>query len=163
MAKDRIGRGVALLLGVAYGAGMMYLLDPDLGRDRRRLIRSRLLLSRNRVQRWVLGRLRHAAGELRGSIVQMRSKMREGPVPDRTLERRVRAQLTHVVAHPRSLAVSVQNGHVTIRGLVETGERERILDRLSAIRGIFEFTLEITERPTSAKEGERRPPEAKAG
>jgi hypothetical protein len=122
---------------------MMYLLDPDIGLHRRRWIRDRLLQARNQANRWLFGQFRYAAGELRGSL------LREGPLPDRTLERRVRAQLGRVVARSRSLEIIVQNGHVTIRGAVEPGERERILDRLSAIRGVFEFTLDVSERPAA--------------
>jgi hypothetical protein len=93
--KDRIGRGAALLLGIAYGAGMMYLLDPEIGPHRRALVREDLVRLRNRARRWALRQLRCAAGELHGSFLAMLTKMREGPLPDKTLERRIRAQLGH--------------------------------------------------------------------
>jgi hypothetical protein len=125
---------------------MMFLLDPDLGRRRRALIRNKMVRARNQA-RWFLERqLRNAIYNLQGTVAETRAKLREAPVSDEVLEERVRAQVGHVVSHPGSLEVVCRLGHVTIRGPVLAGERQRISDRLSETRGVRSFTLELREQ-----------------
>ncbi len=143
--KDTIGRAAILGLGIGYGAGMMFLLDPDLGRRRRAQIRDKVVRARNEA-RWFLGQqFRNAIHKLQGSFFEARAKLREGQVSDAVLERRVRAQIGHVVSHPGSLDVICRDGQVLIRGAILPGDRERLEDRLNETRGVRSIRLELQE------------------
>ncbi len=146
MARDRIGRGLALFAGIAYGAGMMYLLDPDTGRRRRALVRDKIMRARHEAQWWAGQQARNVMNNVRGRIAEVRARAREIEVPDERLERRVRAAIGHVTSHPGALEVIARDGHVTVRGPVFAGERERIEDRLSKTRGVRDCSLELREQ-----------------
>ncbi|MFB3813316.1 MAG: hypothetical protein ACE14L_04320 [Terriglobales bacterium] len=145
MAKDRTGRGFALLTGIAYGAGMMYLVDPDMGRHRRALIRDKMVRAVHDARWWANKQVRNALFNLRGEVSELRANITEGRIEDRRLEERVRAQIGHVVSHPGPLEVAARDGHVTIRGPVLVGERKHIEDHLSQTRGVRDWTLDIRE------------------
>ncbi len=146
MAKDRIGRGLSLFAGIAYGAGMMYLLDPDAGRRRRALVRDKIVRVRHEAQWWAEQQARNLMNNLRGNIAEFRARARETEVPDEHLERRVRAAIGHVTSHPGALEVIARDGHVTVRGPAFVGERERIEERLSKTRGVRGCTFELREQ-----------------
>jgi hypothetical protein len=68
-----MNRRLAWVSGLGVGAGLMFLLDPDMGRTRRELLRDRLL-SLMRTARWRLGqRARDARNRAVGA----------GPIPAR--------------------------------------------------------------------------------
>lgn len=143
--KQTIGRAAILGIGIGYGAGMMFLLDPAMGRRRRALIRDKMIRARNKV-RWFLGQqVRNAIHNLQGAFAETRAKVQEGPISDDLLEQRVRAQIGHVVSHAGSLEIICRDGQVTIRGPVLAGERDRIEDRLKETRGVHGFKLELRE------------------
>jgi hypothetical protein len=143
--RDTVGRGAILALGIGYGAGMMYLLDPDLGRLRRALIRDQLIRTRNDARWWFEKQVRNAINNFRGSVAEARAKVREGPIADDRVAERVRAQLGHATAQPGLLEIMVRNGNVIIRGPVRAGERKRIESRLARTRGVRACTLELEE------------------
>jgi hypothetical protein len=66
-------RRLMLLSGLAMGAGLMYLLDPDRGRRRRVLIGDQLRRAGNRVQNAVRATSRDALNRGQGLLAETRS------------------------------------------------------------------------------------------
>lgn len=98
-----------LLTGIALGAASAFMLDPQLGRRRRALLRDR--------------------------IAQVRA-LRGGPVTDDGLVGRVRASLGRYVSHPRAVHVTVQDGIVTLTGEVLAGEHPALIGALRFMPGV---------------------------
>lgn len=141
--RDKVGRGTALVVGMAYGAGMMYLLDPDRGNSRRAMIRDKMVHFRHEARVWFGREARNLVHRGRGAVAEARSRMIEKPVSDDILEERVRAQIGHVASHPGLLEVHCRNGHVIVRGVVVPGEQEKIERRLASTRGVRGCSLEL--------------------
>jgi hypothetical protein len=139
------------LLGCGWGAGMMYLLDPQRGRTRRALVRDKFV----RFGYW-LGdradkRIRDLQYRAQGSVAEIRSSMheRQAGIADRVLEERVRAQVGHVVSHPGSIEVRAENGHVILTGPVLRGEVEKVRERLEETRGVRDYDIQLSEHDSS--------------
>lgn len=142
--RHRAGRGLALMTGIAYGAAMMYLLDPDMGRQRRHQMRQELTQARDQVRSW-LQELRDRLSRVPASLSEWRARLRETQVPDDILERHVRAQVDHVVENAALLAITCHQGGVMVRGPLLAGEREKIQQRLGRTRGVRYWSMEVRE------------------
>lgn len=136
---------MALMSGIAYGAAMMYLLDPDAGRQRRHQIRQEVLCASSRARGWLRQRMRDRLRGVEGSLSGWRARLRETQVPDDILERRVRAQIGPIVEHAGLLAISCHQGGVMVRGPLLAGEREKIQQRLGRMRGVRYWSMEVRE------------------
>jgi hypothetical protein len=144
--RDFSGLGM-FLAGVAFGAAVMFLLDPRGGRRRRALLRDKFVRG-SRLATMYGGRFaRHAAHETRGEFEERKAQLRErgAMIPDDILLERVRAQIGHVASHPGSIDVFADNGIVTLRGPVLRGEIRRICDRLDETRGVRDYRIELEE------------------
>jgi hypothetical protein len=144
--RDFSGIGL-FLVGVAFGAGVMFLLDPRGGRRRRALLRDKVLRG-SRLARMYGGKFaRHAAHETRGGIEERKAQLRErgAVIPDDVLAERVRAQMGHVLNHPGLVDVFASNGVVTLRGPILRGEVDRLCDRLDQTRGVDDYRLELRQ------------------
>lgn len=69
-----------MIVGIALGAGLMYLLDPDRGRGRRALVRDRARSMVHRTADAVDGKSRHVVNRTRGLVADLQS-WREGARP----------------------------------------------------------------------------------
>src|SRR6266566_5145613 len=103
-----MNKGVTLAIGMAVGARLMYLLDPDRGR-------------------------RHRAA---GLMAETRARFRKRAVSDPVLVERVRAKIGRVVSHPRAIVVTADQGHVTLSGPILAGEVDDLLSAAAAVRGV---------------------------
>jgi hypothetical protein len=138
----RQDRGTILTsLGVGAGvAGLMYFLDPDGGRRRRALLRDRVAHASHVLSDATGATGRDISHRAAGVAARFRSADR-GPVDDRVLEERVRAQLGRVCSHPRAIDVSASEGMVTLRGPILESEAHRVcrsIERVSGVRGIWD-------------------------
>lgn len=138
---------ISLLGGIAFGALMMYILDPQQGNRRRAMARQKVYGWLNDLRDQGVRQARNASNHLYGTVAENVSRVRDRVrhIPDDILEERVRAQIGHVVSHPGSLEVVAADGHVIIRGPVLRGELEKIRERLQVTRGVHGFDLEIEE------------------
>jgi osmotically-inducible protein OsmY len=139
-------------IGMLFGAGAMFLLDPRGGGRRRALIRDKVVRGSRRAREYADKHARDIANRARGAMEEVKARRRDTEgVPDETIAERVRAQLGHVVSHPGSLEITVNNGVVTLRGPVLSGEIQKIRDRLDETRGVHDYRIELTEheRPES--------------
>src|SRR5437762_8684287 len=141
----RVGNGAMFLAGCGVGAFTMYLLDPGRGAWRRSHIRDKFIRAGHVLADRADKQARNVANHVRGTIYEARAKLRNRSLSDEVLTQRVRAQLGHVVSHPGSLDVRVEDGCVIVSGPVLAGELAKIQDRLEETRGVCDFDLQVTE------------------
>lgn len=110
-------RSMNFYRGLALGAGLMYLLDPDEGKSRRATLGDRLSRARKGAQGFV------------GDAT---------PDLDDGIAGRVRAKLAGYVSHPGALSVEARYGSVTLSGPVLRGEAEALIGAVSSVRGVRE-------------------------
>ena len=143
--KDGLRDAAMFLAGCGAGAFTMYLLDPGRGALRRAQIRDKFIRAGHVVADRADKQARNLANHAKGAIYEARAKLRGRRVPDEVLVERVRAQLGHVVSHPGSLDVRVDDGCVIVSGPVLAGELAKIQDRLQETRGVCDLDLQVTE------------------
>ncbi len=149
--KHNISNASSLIGGICLGAVGMYMLDPQRGAMRRALVRDKLVRSVRTLGMNADKRLRDVGNRMKGSAAEARAVLRERnqQMEDERLIERVRAQLGHVVTHPRALQVSVDEGCVIVSGPVLAGESEKIKERLEETRGVGRFRIYVDEHATT--------------
>ncbi len=150
--RERFEHTVTLLSGMAIGAGLMYVLDPNRGRARRAQAGQRLIHFGRVLGRQTGRQARNLAHQVYGSVAELAAIVRDRSrtIPDDVLVERVRAQLGHVISHPGLLDISASQGRVIASGPVLEHEVERVRDRMDKIRGVLECQLQL--EPHSATE-----------
>jgi uncharacterized membrane protein len=124
------------LIGGAVGAGLMYLLDPRMGRRRRAIARDKVVHAGHKVVDAADVTRRDFANRVTGMVAETRAVLSRQPVSDAVLSERVRARLGSVVSHPSSIEVAARDGRVILRGLVLADEADRLIARVAAVRGV---------------------------
>ncbi len=137
------------LLSAGIGAAAMYYFDPARGRQRRALVRDRLVHTQHKAvhELGVVGRdLRNRAV---GATATVRSVLRAEPADDHVLTDRVRAAIGREVAHPSSIEVDAHDGIVTLSGPILADEAPRLLQCVRDVRGVrdVEDRLELHTEP----------------
>lgn len=133
---------------------MMYVLDPVYGRRRRAHIRDKALHAAS-VSRVVLGKkARDAGNRVRGVVAGAGARLRCEQVSDDRLAARVRSKLGRAVSRPADIEVTVNEGMVTLRGIVRSQESERLLRCVARVRGVrgVEDQLKLKRRHGDAPE-----------
>jgi uncharacterized membrane protein len=133
--------------GIAIGAGVMYLLDPERGKRRRARMRDRMNSSWHKTNYLLATARRDADHRVQGFIAETRALMSPGPVSDDVLVQRVRAKLGRYSSHPRALEISAENGKVTISGPILKSEVDTVLSVIENVPGVSEVepSLEVHE------------------
>jgi hypothetical protein len=126
----------SLLVGAGAGAGLMYLLDPDLGNRRRALVRDQLVRARHLTEDAMDATSRDMRNRARGVVAELRSRLIPEDVTDDVLEERVRARLGQTIRYARSIEASVADGDVTLRGPVLADDAARVVRRVGQVRGV---------------------------
>ncbi len=130
-------RTVALLLAFGSGVIAMYFGDRAKGRRRRIGIRDELqhtLLNTGKFLTAAKSDFEHRAAGLSSLLRHSLHK----PIgnDDPIVLARIRSKLGRLVRHPHAIEVVVSNGHATLRGPVLVYERNRLLRRISKLRGV---------------------------
>lgn len=128
----------SLLVGAGAGAGLMYLLDPELGNRRRARVRDQLVRARHLTGGAVDATSRDVRNRARGVVAELRSRLIPGDVSDDVLHERVRARLGQIVRYARSITTTVETGRVTLRGPALTADVSRIVRRIGQVPGVRE-------------------------
>jgi hypothetical protein len=91
----------------------------------------------------------------RGVVAEAGAALRRENVSDDVLVRRVRSQLGRAVSKPRDVEVLADEGRVTLRGVVRVREVERLLSRVSRVRGVrgVECQLNVKGRRGGERDG----------
>jgi len=145
---------VLFLAGAAFGAGMMYALDPDAGRRRRALTRDQLTRARIKTRETATATARDLLNRSYGIMAGARSRFFEGEVADEVLEQRVRSRFGYVVRNPSALDARVDSGRVILSGAVRADEVDQLIAEVSAVRGVsaVENRLDVHDQPGQVPE-----------
>lgn len=147
-----MNKQTSLILGVALGAGLMYLLDPARGRRRRALVRDRLVHGAHEVEDLgggVASRARHLRNRARGAMLEARGRLTREEVDDTILEARVRSQLGRLVPDPSSIQVTSEHGRVTLRGHALQPDFRQIVEGVHGVPGVHDVINRL-EAPEGA-------------
>ena len=140
---------IAFLGGVGVGVGLMYLLDPERGAQRRSWMRDKAVHWRHRIADAAEATSRDVAQRTRGLVARTRSRFRHEDVPDDTLVERVRAEMGRKVSHPRAIDVTAEQGVVTLRGPVFASEADRLLACVERVPGVEDVVNELEVHATA--------------
>lgn len=144
-------RQLALLGGGAgLGAGLMYLLDPQGGNQRRTLARDKAkqayTASSGAVRKSATGlgnTGRGLAERSRGLVSGAGAFLSKDGVKDRILAERLRSKLGRWVSHPDAIQVDVNEGNVILRGdLLGTNSADLLL-KVSQLKGVRSVESEL--------------------
>src|SRR5262245_12028517 len=140
---------LSFLAGAGVGAGLMYLLDPQLGKTRRALIRDKAVRLYHDAEDAACVLRRDLGNRAEGLLVEGRSLLRGGPVSDDTLRERVRSKIGRYVSHPGAIEVAVRDGRVTLSGPILAPEVGRLTAAVWSVRGVngVENRLEAHQEP----------------
>jgi osmotically-inducible protein OsmY len=149
-------KGILMLGCTGLGAGMMYVLDPRLGRRRRALVRDKAQAYWRRMGKFISQTARDARQRTYGLIAETQTQIRGANVPeDAVLVARVRAQIGHVVSQAGAIDVTAHQGRVTLSGSIATHEVEKLLSAVASVTGVTAVVnrLEVNHATASAAGG----------
>ena len=126
----------SLLSGVALGAALVFVLDPDRGSRRRALVRDKIVRGSRLTGEALDATVRDMQNRARGIAATARGRLRHEEVDDTRLVERVRARLGRVCSHPHAIDVEVRDGEVTLRGPALADEVHSLLTTAASVRGV---------------------------
>lgn len=140
---------VALLTGAGVGAGVMYALDPQLGRRRRAMAQDKLVRATKKTKEAAFVTVRDLKNRTLGVMAEGRSRCFESDITDEALEGRVRSKLGFLVRHPSAIEARVADGRVLLTGPVLSDEVEQLIAGIRSVRGVREVEngLEVHTEP----------------
>jgi len=121
------------IIGALCGSALMYLLDPEKGHHRRKML----------------------GGKVRGMVGNAGKSSRrpdEGHVAeDQVLIERVRSQIGHVISYPKDIEIYASSGRILVSGRISEDEAEILLECVRGVKGVTEVDddLEITPNDLS--------------
>jgi hypothetical protein len=133
----------SLLSGMAVGAALVYVFDPDRGGRRRALVRDKVVRGSRLTGEAVDATMRDMQNRARGIAAVARGRLRREEVDDTRLLERVRARLGRVCSHPHAIAVDVQDGEVTLRGPALADEVKTLLTTAASVRGVHSVVNDL--------------------
>src|SRR5438105_7511540 len=135
--------GLGLLGTAGMGAGLMFLLDPDMGNRRRAILRDKVV-SLMRLTAWAADKTsRDVKNRLFGTVHSTKSRFTDIAVSDDVLVERVRSQMGRTVSHPHAVHVTAENGRVTLTGEILSDELNELLHAISAVKGVAEVNNQL--------------------
>jgi uncharacterized membrane protein/osmotically-inducible protein OsmY len=134
-----------LLTGIGLGLGLAYALDPERGRRRRARFRDTAVSTAHRAVDAADTATRDIANRVAGTTAEVRAALRREDVDDDKLIERVRAKVGRVVSHPHAIAVTAQNGVVTLSGPILQAEMSRLVRTVEHVRGVRDVVSQLEE------------------
>lgn len=143
-----MNRSETLLIGMALGAGITYLLDPDRGSRRRALVRDKLVHAGHELEDSVRSNARHVRNRARGLAHEARAALTEREVEDRVLEERVRSAIGRGLSSTADFEVTADRGYITLSGAVSADEVQDVVRSAKSVRGVeaVDNRLEVQSR-----------------
>lgn len=129
-------RMIALLRGLAYGAALMYFLDPQLGRERQKRMRDRLMGYRDEAEDIFQNGTRDLKTKARGLLAEAKARVQQVPLDDDTLAERARARLAMLGGRTGGVNVRSQDGGLVLEGDILREDLDRVMMGLENMRGI---------------------------
>lgn len=133
--------------GVAIGAALMYVADPQRGRRRRARLRDQATHLGHKATDAAGKAARDARNRTLGMIAEARGRLRDDEPDDRVLEARVRSAIGRAVSHPHAIVVRAGDGVVHLSGPLLVDELDPLLGTVANVRGVrsVEHSLEAHE------------------
>jgi hypothetical protein len=132
-----------LVIGMAIGAAVAYMADPQGGRRRRAVARDRFVRAGRKTRDALDATARDVANRTTGIIAATRGRLSRERVEDRRLAARVRAKLGRVTSHPHAIRIEAREGIVTLTGPVLAHEKDMLLATVWAVRGVLAVNNEL--------------------
>lgn len=129
--------------GIALGAGLAYLFDPDRGNRRRALIRDKVMWASRKTGNAADVVAEDVKNRVYGTYAALLSSTDTAPVSDEVLVARVRSQLGRVVSHAHAVDVTAWNGVVTLHGPICADEESVAVRTARRVRGVTEVKNEL--------------------
>lgn len=142
---------MGVLVGLAIGSAVMYLLDPRQGNRRRSVARDKLrsLASGSTVK---AGKTyRHLKNRLFGTISQLAGALLpDASISDRKLADRIRSKIGRTITHPHAIDFAVHDGHVTVRGNLRPHEAGQVIQAVERVAGVVAVENQIIDASLNA-------------
>ena len=133
--RNQLGLGV-LGATAGFGAGLMFLLDPDLGTRRRAILRDKLI-SFAHLAAWAADRTsRDLKNRVYGTVATTKSRFTDSDVSDDVLVERVRSQMGRAISHPHAIQVSAKHGEIMLTGDILSEEVDDLIRMTSTVKGV---------------------------
>lgn len=136
----RSARPFALPVGLAGGLGigalLMYIFDPEQGRRRRAVARDQMASACRSAREHARVTLNDARHRTYGLYAEGRKRFGKRAVSDDILYARVRTKVGRYTRYAHAIDVSVNEGHVTLRGPVLTADADRLIAQVARLRGV---------------------------
>ena len=129
--------GLSFIAGLAVGAALTYLLEPRLRLRRQALLKDKATSLAHRYA--ILGTKlsRHMRNRLQGMISVTSDLFRpEGIDSDAKIEARVRSALGRATRHAHSVSITVERGHVSLRGSLAPHEAGIVIRATEHVKGV---------------------------
>lgn len=108
------------VFGALCGSGLMYLMDPQKGEERRKAVKD-------------------TVGALFGRSTTRKAAVEEPHVADdQVLVERIRAEIGHVISYPRDIEIYASSGRVLVSGKISGDEAEQLLECVRQVKGVVE-------------------------
>jgi uncharacterized membrane protein len=160
-----MNKGLAVLGGAGIGAALTYLLDPESGNRRRKLIVDKIVRSKNVTEEGADTIWRDLRNRSQGILASVRSSLTSQAPSDRVLIERVRSKLGTVVKHPRSIDLCAEGGRIIVAGPILAHEVEGLLQSIRNVPGVtaIDNRLEVHEQPGNVPGLQGDPPRPRRG
>lgn len=141
---------LGFLAGLGVGAAVMYMLDPDRGRTRRKLVGDQVTSMTHDAADAITGEAQDLRNRAQGVVAETRDRLTpSGPVSNEVLRERVRAAIGHAITHAGAVQVSAHDGVVTLSGPMLADEVDDLLRAASSVDGVkkVENHLDVHQQP----------------
>lgn len=124
--------------GVAAGALIAYLFDPDRGRSRRARLSDQALARGRDLTETVKKRAEYQKGVAKGIIHEASGALHaDKDYDDETLEQKVRSEALGYWDGEEPIEIDIRDGMVTVSGSVrDTASRDRLLSLIREVEGV---------------------------
>lgn len=132
-------RGIALLVtGLASGAAIAYLVDPDRGRSRRARLGDQSKAKARDVSSSVRSGIEYQKGVARGVVHDLTEPLRPEPIyDDDTLLQKLRSEALGYWDHPDTIEIDISDGVVRLSGDVsDEAARDRLMKLIRRVDGV---------------------------
>jgi uncharacterized membrane protein len=138
-----MNKALTMLVAVGIGAGVMYLLDPQVGRRRRAIARDKAISAFKKSGGAVETASTDIGNRAKGLFSEAKSRVSREEVSDQVLAERVRSQMGRYCSHPSALEVSVSGKRAVLRGPVLEDEVDDILRAAARVRGVTDVVNQM--------------------
>ncbi|MGE5645087.1 MAG: hypothetical protein ACM336_04785 [Acidobacteriota bacterium] len=132
---NRGTKALTFLVGAGSGAALMYMLDPDRGRRRRKFVRDKAVATWSTAQETVRKTSRDIGNRAQGVAASTRSVFKREGRRDNLVER-VRSRIGRVVSHPHAIEITERDGRISVSGPILTNEVSHLLRAIRSVKGV---------------------------